>query len=287
VAAAGCNLLWGLDALGPAGADANAQSGGSAASSGGAASGDVAASATPASSGAGGDAGPGRGAGGANGSGGSAGAGGEVPACSESPCKLVQPQCGCDPNEKCTIDAANQRVCLAIGPEPAKHGEPCSDDAGCEAGAQCFGGAGKPHLCGAFCNDNMDCVAHGAGSKCIWKHKIMDQIVALTCTQSCSLIGGTGCPAGSGCRPVWDSLDLTNVGTSCWLAGAKVAGEACSAQDDCASGLICSSQICQPYCDVGKSGCSAGTTCQPFSTPGKAVIDGVEYGYCAPAAPGP
>jgi len=79
--------------------------------------------------------GSGSGAGSSTGPGGQGGSGGDTsitsstnatstssgPSCSESPCKLVEPQCGCDVGEQCTIGGDYQRTCAQQNLEHAQH----------------------------------------------------------------------------------------------------------------------------------------------------------------------
>jgi hypothetical protein len=112
-------------------------------------------------------------------------------------------------------------------------------------------------MCHAYCDTNADCVGYGTGSKCIWKLTQNYQIVAWMCTLACDLIGDSGCPAGAHCHLIWDSKNLSNVGTTCTGSGPI------------------------PYCNKQAPEC-AGGTCKSFTSPGPGIIDGVEYGYCAP-----
>lgn len=64
------------------------------------------------------------------------------------------------------------------------------------------------------------------------------------------------------------------------LAASGEESDACSAQDECAPGFTCSSQLgCVRACLVG-SGCADGTACQGFSNSPRSA--GSEYGYCTP-----
>jgi hypothetical protein len=71
--------------------------------------------------------------------------------------------------------------------------------------------------------------------------------------------------------------------TSCIaLAVSGAEGDACSAQDECAPGLICSTQGgCLRACEVG-SACADGAACQEFTSGSPRSAAGTRYGYCPP-----
>lgn len=208
------------------------------------------------------------GAGGAGAWGGGGGAG----VCDYDPCKLTKPQCGCDPGMQCSIDMAEQILCVAAPASPKAFGEACADD--CGEGLQCD--LGPTDYCRAFCYSNADCVAFGPGSKCIWK--FMTGGTAYACTLDCNLLDGSGCPDATRCAPFLDSADPSNVGTDCAIGGSQIESQPCANSDQCASGLLCAGSSCHRYCDLGAPVCPGVQSCQPFTNP--AVIAGVSYGYC-------
>lgn len=85
------------------------------------------------------------------------------------------------------------------------------------------------------------------------------------------------CDAASTC------VSTAEGATSCSaLAVAGAEGDTCNAQNECAPGLTCSSQLgCLRACEVDTA-CADGTACNRFSDGAPMKGSGKEYGYCNP-----
>jgi hypothetical protein len=71
---------------------------------------------------------------------------------------------------------------------------------------------------------------------------------------ACQIDPQCGCPAGEKCS------FTTNPGATCVTAGGSVAGELCTADTQCATGLACSGGVCRPYCAMSGALCPAAAT---------------------------
>lgn len=209
------------------------------------------------------------------------------PAC-ESPCRLVEPQCGCEGGNACRALAGIGRFCTGVGAE--LEGEACAATNTCKAGLQCINqGAPGVNMCERFCNTDADCIA-GEGSLC--KYVINDGTGmpipgANLCTFTCDLADGEGCNVGTGCTLLIESTGLNRRYTHC-LIRDELAEEFddCTLQTDCASGFGCipiGSEInaCLRFCHRATGAeCDLDQECGAFVMP--VVIDDEEFGVCIP-----
>lgn len=163
----------------------------------------------------------------------------------------------CVTDEECRGDM----VCLEYA---GNHecSRPCTDDASCGEGFECRAGAcriDRRRGVGGVCHDNPDCgeaVCASQGDRA-W------------CTAQCS--SGADCPSG------FDCLDAGGV-TVC-APMANLDGEACTVNDDCASGLCASlgaDTFCTSWCDR-RTPCGPGFSC---------LRTGGDGAVCVPVAPG-
>ena len=106
---------------------------------------------------------------------------------------------------------------------------------------------------GALCNDNAGCAA---GLVCTRT----DQIGRQVCMRPCDPEGGIPprlCSDGAACLTVEGAL-------VCYLGGHRAYGHACSSDEQCEPGTVCSSDrlVCEQACTVGDDRpCRAGQTC--------------------------
>lgn len=221
------------------------------------------------------------GAGGAGGAGGEAtgGGGGQGgAACSGDPCKLVPPQCGCPSSERCHWNYSGAE-CVADGTQESS--EACDND--CVAGYRCVDNhEGGPRICHQYCETDDDCL--GPGSLCIVGFGSPDYRV---CTHNCDPISDVGCAETDMKCDIFRETDPPNRSlTQCAGSGSLGQGQECATTSDCAPGYSCfgitgqTGEWCMKWCDVNAatSGCPAGTTCYPFSSP--IIIGSIEYGAC-------
>lgn len=244
----------------------------------------------------------GSGAGSSTGPGGQGGSGGDTsttsstnatstssgPSCSESPCKLVEPQCGCDVGEQCTIGGDLQRTCAPEG--TAGPGNTCSESVSCGTGSLCVGFGNGPLTCHEFCETDAECAP--PGGRCVYS---LDDGSGSTvpnlqmCSTSCNILNGAGCEAaGTACRLqllTGDDVPFTN----CFNAGTVVYPNSCTTNpDNCVAGSVCwpssgSGNLCFQWCNVNAPTCPNGTTCTAVDvvegTP--LVLGGISYGLCS------
>lgn len=199
--------------------------------------------------------------------------------CSEMPCKLVEPQCGCEDTRQCSIDGTGMRACVPKGTVAV--GLACDQDNECAPGAMCVGLQNVSH-CLEFCENDAQCA--GGGGRCvITLNNGGVPIPGVTmCSENCDSINATGCPTpGTGCTP---ALDDNMMGfTVCIDAGTAGDLAPCPTNFECAPGFGCinlgGSPVCLHWCDVNQGACSVpGTTCGPLNPP--LIVNGVNYGVC-------
>ncbi|MBW2454540.1 MAG: hypothetical protein JRI68_08515 [Deltaproteobacteria bacterium] len=215
------------------------------------------------------------GGGGSGGIGGTtSGTGGTEPPCEEDPCKLVPPQCGCDPVEKCALNPADgTRSCIADGTVDV--GDECS--ANCKAGGLCLTWSSFSQ-CFKYCATDDDC--SGFGSICIMQ---LQDYPERFCSVNCDPPSGNGCDvAGTKCEALYSQDDLKWF-TLCAMAGTgtQLADCATNGLQDCADGYGCfndgNQDVCLQYCNMDSPSCAAGT-CQDISNP--IMIGSAHYGVC-------
>lgn len=117
---------------------------------------------------------------------------------------------------------------------------------------------------------------------------------AAACAEGdCNYQTQEGCPATQACRPQFNATE-PEVHPGCEPAGAASAGEACSAQADCARGHFCADGVCRKLCCGGDwTGCSAQERCfrtLQVKAGGQIIAAGADLcfpvGTCAPLDPG-
>lgn len=200
------------------------------------------------------------------------------PDCDESPCRLVNPQCGCLSEEGCYLEPDLGRVCAPAG--VGKSGEACVDQVDCAPGHACLG-AGRSRWCRLLCEVDVGCFG-GPGVACVLDVRLDagEDPVARACTLSCEPSATTGCPDDSACRLF--GAPSGAVFTDCREAGASSAGAPCVEDADCAPSLFCADfgggdQRCTRYCRVGATDCPL-SICTSFTE--AVVLGGTEYGFC-------
>jgi hypothetical protein len=165
----------------------------------------------------------------------------------------------CGAGASCQVSGSTT-VCEASG--GGVEGNPCVGPGDCRPGHYCSGLAGVCHryCCGddAACEPYQLCVPSGRGS------------VGFCVGEPCDPLTAAGCAPGAGCYLITGRDG--NLSTVCLPAGSSGVGGPCSALDDCASGLACTTaDVCRALCrpSVGCAG-----TCTP--------IDGIEdLGLCS------
>lgn len=193
--------------------------------------------------------------------------------CSESPCRLVEPQCGCPSGQGCYLNATDDRTCGTLG--SGLEGDICSGASDCSAGNQCLG-VGYGSLCFHYCEDDADCTS-GPGSVCFLE--VADStgtpLGVKACTHDCDPAYDVGCDAlGSGCTI--GLIAGRDPFTLCRPAGTGLQGDPCLNEEDCFGGHLCNAGRCRQYC-TSSFDCFIGG-CYPFSP--AIFIGATQYGYC-------
>ena len=211
---------------------------------------------------------------GGDGPGGSGGTTTTTTSCSEVPCKLVPPQCGCAPGEKCTWSSQTDAIsCEQDGSDQV--GEECTLNS-CAAGGLCLSW-GTLSMCKRFCASDNDCDA--PGGRCILE---IDGFAPRWCSDNCDLTLGVGCdPAGSKCE-LGQAAD-NSFFTVCVPAGPGTQGSGCpNGYEDCGTGFGCinvnATPTCLKWCNVASPSCPGGTTCGSLNP--QIFLGAVEYGAC-------
>lgn len=238
--------------------------------------------------GGGGNGGTGGAPDGGGGNGGTGGAGGStgtstmtMPMCAESPCKLAEPQCGCNAGDMCALDQNLAKTCTAAGSTPV--GQPCTQLFECEAGGFCAGVSKTQAYCAQFCDSDPQC---GAGICAIGLVDANQMLVdgVKFCSDDCTPISNVGCPAGLNCLLGQEADGMKRTFGICRGHGNGAQGAACTVPDDCSSGAACftfndGTQKCLAYCTPNNNPkCPGGTLCSKFQTP--LIYNNTEYGVC-------
>jgi hypothetical protein len=158
---------------------------------------------------------------------------------------------------------------------------PCdaADVANCADPSQlCFaarnpGAAGSGFCQAGECTSNTDC---REAESCI----MYAGVTLGLCTEACSPVTSSSCPAGEGCYP--QAGDPTQ--TACSAAGTVPTGGDCSS-DNCAPGNIClvvqgSGAVCLKACDPNGI---AGSPCAGPTPTCVVPVSGMNYGVCSSA----
>ena len=84
---------------------------------------------------------------------------------------------------------------------------------------------------------------------------------ALCPAGACNYQSGSGCAAGSACRPQF-TADAVAVNPGCEVAGSGVVGSACTKGSDCAAGSYCAEGKCRKQCCAADwTACDPGESC--------------------------
>jgi hypothetical protein len=204
-----------------------------------------------------------------------------VAGCAESPCRLVNPQCGCPSGQGCYLNGAN-RTCAAVG--AAGEGTTCTSINSCQPGLICLDlnpTATTTNACGRFCATDANCV--GEGSLCIYTldDGMGGAVPGVTvCSRSCNPMTSAGCVSGSSCQIFQETAAPMRLFTDC-LAPVGTGGRdaPCADSTGCQRGFICLNpdgfgnrcvRYCQDFLD-----CAFDQDCYgPFE------VGGSTYGYC-------
>jgi hypothetical protein len=208
-------------------------------------------------------------------------------------CDLTMAATACPATQTCAINCTDRaNVCAAAGTVPA--GGACGVDAGCAAGAQCFGygglGCTGVQLCLRYCKSDSDCApsagAIGPGSFCRDPVACGGVNTAYhTCSFSCdptaqaAAIGTTGCPAGLACvMPAsMDQVDCTCPEKT--RTGKE--NSACTSTSQCLPGFLCE-QTCRAvcHCNAQNGACTAPNDCPSAGTTCHAINGETLFGVC-------
>ncbi len=235
------------------------------------------------------------GVGGVGGDGGDGGAGAMPIPCDDPadvPCKLVAPQCGCLPGDRCMLTSQGMRVCAPDGDKQAL--EFCTND--CQAGFQCVnnGTTGLIGYCHQLCEADADCdtPTSGPGGICVLE---LQNGGATVCSQNCDPVSDTGCKEAN--QNLKCDIGREPMGAQRWFTRCVGSGDAapdavCDSINECAPGSSCipvqnePDSHCLTWCTSPSTGgvCPQGSShaCSAFTTP--LFIGSVEYGACLPLA---
>jgi hypothetical protein len=199
--------------------------------------------------------------------------------CLETPCKLVNPQCGCAAGEMCQIDGTTSgaKECVAAG--NVAIGAACTG-ADCSPGSICVNTTPVIDTCVKYCNTDTDCTAPGGLCLITLNDGSSGNIPGVTlCTENCDPATNIGCPvAGTGCQMAQESMGQMRLLTRCTEAGSGTQGASCTDNGDCATTYGCfnaGTTQCLKYCKVGGAACPGGLICSSLGT-----IGSTEYGVC-------
>lgn len=201
-------------------------------------------------------------------------------ACAESPCKLVQPQCGCAAGQACNIDGSPQgtRICVTAGSTPI--GNACTMNDECVPGSLCVKTGDTISTCMKYCSTDSNCTSPGGLCLITLNDGSSGQIPGVTlCTENCDPSTNVGCPvAGTSCQLAQEPMGQMRLLTRCGAAGFGTQGAACTDDGDCAATFGCfnaGTTQCLKYCKVGGAACPGGLTCSSLG-----MIGNTTYGAC-------
>jgi hypothetical protein len=233
--------------------------------------------------------------------------GGVLPGCDPvNPQSTAATVTTCAATQTCQVDCAPpmnapaRNECIAGG--TGGPGTPCTTNANCQPGTQCFnymtsatsGCAVK--LCLRFCNSDADCTSFGMGgggpgSFCQGPVMCPTFLTAYrTCTFNCDPRAAAaatrgGCPGTLACVMPGD-MDQVDCGCP-EPTRTKGEGLACASAAECAPGFVCNrmggTQTCRPICrcNANASGlCTAANDCPTTGTTCRAVTNNTIYGIC-------
>ena len=201
----------------------------------------------------------------------------DEPACTPpppgGPLCAVEPQCGCEPNENCAVDA-DRLTCVSAG--KAEANQRCDGPEDCVIGYQCLSGA-----CLKLCDASQpDC---SAGAACLPLHTREGEPIegAHVCESNCNLVEPERADhdlsaCGSDLICVW-----SGTGSCCAHSehASRRHGEQCAEVGDCAPGYVCTEQgTCAKWC-VASSDCPDAFSCR-LDAP--AHVGDTAFGTCQP-----
>ncbi len=99
----------------------------------------------------------------------------------------------------------------------------------------------------------------------------------------CNYQTQTGCADDQACRPQFNATDV-EVHPGCEAAGTAEAGQACTAQSDCARGAYCAAGTCRKLCcGADWTACDAGESCiRGLDVRAGGEVISAEAGLCFP-----
>jgi hypothetical protein len=203
--------------------------------------------------------------------------------CEETPCKLVEPQCGCAADEMCAVINTGAIECHSpVG--DVSIGQVCTGLYSCEPGSLCTLKSSSTSTCTRYCDADAQC---GGGLCLIQLNDPQNPGQVLPgvtlCSDDCNPVTNVGCPAGLGlgCQLGQQQDGAMTVFSVCNGAGNGGQYATCADQEDCAPGFACFDTgvlECLQYCNPPNGICSGGATCVSFNP--QLFYKGVEYGAC-------
>lgn len=198
--------------------------------------------------------------------------------CMETPCKLVEPQCGCPAEQMCAFNGTARECHAPIGDKLVD--QECTGLYSCAPGALCTLISSSKSVCSKYCDTDAQC---GGGLCALTLNDGSGGMVPgiKLCSDACDPTSAAGCPAGLnlGCQ-----IGQTEAGVTfavCSGAGAGTQGTTCTDEEDCAPGYGCfntGTTQCLKWCKPPNGTCPAGASCLSFNP--AVYLGGVEYGVC-------
>jgi hypothetical protein len=192
---------------------------------------------------------------------------------SPAPCRLMHDATDCPSGYRCTIGdtSTGATTCSMIAAGALPRFSACATDADCGPGDFCDG---YTQVCMAFCATNAQC----NGGSCVSAHGSPTASIPSTsvCTANCDPENTNACGAGAAC-----DYDGTEGVFDCFASLDVMAGDSCSAGNDCAPDLVCAGGNCAYWChpaDMSQGDCQGGL-CMPFSNL-MPMYNGTLYGFC-------
>jgi hypothetical protein len=193
-------------------------------------------------------------------------------------------QTGCPAGKQCTLNSANQTVCVTAG--TVASGAVCGMTAGqCVPGDICVGASATATLtCHEFCATDSDCkgapLSAGNGPACAIGLDMTN--TNKVCTNPCNPVAAAGasmCPTGLSC--IWGQTMTVGDVTDCEPTGTVAEGGLCG-NAACADGLSCvgatqATAKCRAMCRANTAAdCTGGDTCTP-------IQGATAFSVCCPA----
>ncbi|MFH2010368.1 MAG: hypothetical protein ABI333_27465 [bacterium] len=203
--------------------------------------------------------------------------------CTYTPCDLY-PQCGCQAGQKCTLDSANNKVCLTAGSTSA--GGTCTAETDCNASSMCLGRTTSVGQCLGFCNPTTQAGCTGGSSYCV---ELVDSAQtpipgAGVCTITCTPHNPSAACGSFGCQIYQHNITQV-VFTDCdGDVGTGTDGASCNSTSGpfCAPGYGCFndgvSDLCFQWCTLTSS-CVVGF-CDTAAFNPAIVVNNTTYGVC-------